>query len=674
MPVGGIGRGVGALVALTLLGTMSMTTAADAHGRPCRKGAVRYHRRCVAPVKVSTTVPTPTSVLRAAVALPLRTRPGRHLPKLPLARAVARVRGLDALDAAAGARLAAPAQAASRWRDSGPASVPYDSGGWSGTVSVDVPSSPDSSGGSVTVDVKRGDDSTRIERTDRATLPVCPDAAGKTAGTAEYREAYRVVIPVQDGWTVVVSETWQGTFTAEGHNTDTGDPHDFDLTMDFLGHIQVAALDPHGTVVATNAPAVWTATAHANVTPAATHDHLAYVPHVGDDLDRSLFASYDGPGVHHVLGHTLILGEMAQAARAMANLAYFTFRRGADRVAEALFHDKWSHWDTGDCVKVALAAPKTTLRAGEAVPVTVTLTSPAAGVAPAALTASAGAGGTVAPASTTATATPLTLTVTAPSPFGGDTTMDLAVDAVSKQGHAATARITFVPEKVAYRLVYTHTTHGTESYDYDTSHAPYTDTGDYTETRDVTITATVALTQDAGGATYSGSAPLRFTAKSWSSTMHDHSNEPLAYPSFCDSTVTDAMTSAADGTLTASGFAIGATASGAATLAGLGETWHHDWQVDSGPCGSVVQDYPQTDTLTDVINAHVGAGDKVDTQSDPDSGQLTSATVHLDSGWTAGSGDVAWQRTLTGVSDLGPDRSQAAIPYTDTFQIVRVTG
>jgi hypothetical protein len=227
-----------------------------------------------------------------------------------------------------------------------------------------------------------------------------------------------------------------------------------------------------------------------------------------------------------------------------------------------------------------------------------------------------------------------------------------------------------------YELVYTHVSTGSVAYQYDHSDATYTDTGDYSETRDVRLSASAPLVLEPGAATFGGTATVPYTSSAWSSLEHKHSNRPLAYPDFCDSTITDTMTSHTGGSLVATGFALGATVSGKVRLVGLSDTWHHDWHVDSGPCGSVVQDGVETEALGSVAAEHAAAGDGVQYSYDSTTGDLVAITLSMTSGWTPGTAQplstgVVATKTISGLDrDLN---GQPGIPFTDTFQILKTT-
>jgi hypothetical protein len=239
--------------------------------------------------------------------------------------------------------------------------------------------------------------------------------------------------------------------------------------------------------------------------------------------------------------------------------------------------------------------------------------------------------------------------------------------------------LTVLDKCYGYELLYTHTSAGSASYSWDHSTSTFTDSGTYSESRSVKLSADVQLIPSADGTTYGGSGPLQFTDRTWSSTGNEHTNEGQQYPDFCDATVTDSLTSASDGTLVAASFTIGNDVKGTATLVGLSETWHHDWNNTSGPCGSVTGDGPETYTMNFVGTEHRDAGDKVAYVYDPNSGQATSVAVHLDTGWVPGNGavpgtgSVVATRTLSGNDyDIGSAPKQD-IPFTDSFQIIRTT-
>jgi hypothetical protein len=234
-------------------------------------------------------------------------------------------------------------------------------------------------------------------------------------------------------------------------------------------------------------------------------------------------------------------------------------------------------------------------------------------------------------------------------------------------------------ECYGYELLYTHTSAGQPDYSWDHGSGQYTYMGTYSESRNVTVSADIELTRAADG-TYGGSGPLQFTSKSWSTTETVHTNEGQAGPTvWCDATLTHSLTSAADGTLVAAGFAIGDAPTGIATLTGLTETWHYEWNETSGPCKSVTDDYAAATIMTNVGHEHDQAGDQTRFITDPSTGRASAVEIHLDTGWvpgsgaTPGTGSVVATRTLSGnENDLGPD-VKPDIPYTDKFELLRTT-
>lgn len=243
-------------------------------------------------------------------------------------------------------------------------------------------------------------------------------------------------------------------------------------------------------------------------------------------------------------------------------------------------------------------------------------------------------------------------------------------------GVDATLDIGLLDQCFGYELVYTHTSVGSPSYAYDRSNATYTDTGTFSENRDVELSASVPLTLDTNGTTYSGSGDLGFTAGTWSSLDQNHNNEPLAYPYFCDATVTDTMTSTTPGTLTVSGLSLGDTVQGVVKLAGVTDSWHDDWNVTSGPCGSVVEDDVESNVLGSIGFEHTNAGDPVSRTYDTTTGNLASLTIGLTTGWVPGTaqpgttGLVASRTTTGSETDLhGTDD----IPFTDKYEIFKTT-
>lgn len=227
-----------------------------------------------------------------------------------------------------------------------------------------------------------------------------------------------------------------------------------------------------------------------------------------------------------------------------------------------------------------------------------------------------------------------------------------------------------------YELVYTHVSSGSVHYTYDHSDTTYTDTGDYSESRDVRFSASAPLAIEPGATTFGGTAALPYASSTWSSLEHKHSNRPLAYPDFCDSTITDTLTAHAAGTLVATDFVLGPGVRGKVSLVGLSDTWHHDWEVSSGPCGSVVQDGVENHALESVAVEHTSAGDGVKYTYDSTTGDLVAVSLTMASGWTAGTAQPLSTGVVATKSVSGVERDlngQPGIPFTDTFQIVKTT-
>jgi hypothetical protein len=216
-----------------------------------------------------------------------------------------------------------------------------------------------------------------------------------------------------------------------------------------------------------------------------------------------------------------------------------------------------------------------------------------------------------------------------------------------------------------YELRYTFSSAGSAAYHYDHSSQYVVDYGDYSENRNATVSASVPLARSASGA-YSGSAPLSWKSSSWT-TDNDNTGTNQAGGT-CEIDFKESLTGPSPGTLTVSSLTLGAQPSAKVAIANLNESWHIDETAKAGPCPVFDQDLNGTYLMGSISRAHYDHGDKVEWEPEGAFG------LDLPSGWAVGSGEVLATRTLSGSSyDLGPE-SNKDIPYTETFQIVRVSG
>jgi hypothetical protein len=429
---------------LVVLGAMALpgATVAASHGHKhgrCRRGAVRHAGTCGRRLGRASRPPARQPALAPIVrvaAINAPRRGTRHHVSAAMARvALKKLGGLDAL-ATAIARLnpgsPAGAHALARVADAG--GVPVSAGGWSGKATGDVPLHDDSTGADVTVhvDVDRKD-GTKAQSTEirQELVDNCPDGSGGVPGSARHAWSLRLhVAGTKPGWTVEVNFSYDAKFSLLGHTSPDGTLHDWEQSMDFLTTVQFAVLD-HGKVVQTNPPTVWTTHASADLRPGER------------TTPGAVFDSFDGPGVFGFLGKRYVTSAYEDAVGHVVALADFLWVQVANETDHGFADAKAHHWDTGDCVKVALSDPIQQLAPAQSTAVTERLSGPAGkGVAPATLTARAGQGAVVSPPSTAADASPLHFTAIAPSSFAAGDTFTVTVDAVSRQGRGS-AEITF---------------------------------------------------------------------------------------------------------------------------------------------------------------------------------------------------------------------------------------
>lgn len=373
-------------------------------------------------------------MLRLLADEPLQLPKHSHIKASAVRRNLRKLRSTDglakAIDSLANSQAPTMAPRA-RPADSG--SEPVHAGGWDGQAKVDVPVHDGQTGQdvTVTVDASKGDSAATVKHEHKVLVADCPDASGAVPGTMHFGESYRLTAPLADGDSVVVNISLDAKSAIEGHTSNDGTLHDWDQKMDFLAHAGAEIVDSHGkTIYSVIPPMVWTAHAEANLTDP---DALT-----GDSFD------IQGPGFHHFLGTTFrdTLGTAGQLSEAMLKALGADWVIGAREARDAFSEDKRTHWDTGDCLKVALSAPKTQLGGGESVVAAAQLSTPKGGVAPAKLTADVdNPEAVVSPTSTDADATPTHLTVIAPSRFDDGSSFQLRVNAVSKQGRGSASLV-----------------------------------------------------------------------------------------------------------------------------------------------------------------------------------------------------------------------------------------
>jgi hypothetical protein len=642
-----------ATVALLMFAVLVAPAAARTHVPKC----VKRHgqRACRVPAKLAHKPPS-APLLRELVTAASKSPAKKHKQPIPaktLKVALKRLSGIDGFAAELGTLSPAHASRAAHAADAGTQNVSAD--GWSGTATVDIPVHSDATGTDMTATVTMSNGSTdgTVKKVDQHLVADCPDAAGIVSGTAKHELTMQTETPVPGGRTVKVTVSFGSDATLTGHTATDGTLRDWDQRMKFLAHIQVALLQGHK-VIETTPPLVWTTHLDATLTPA----NASELAPVGENLS--------GPGIFSSFGTRYVRnGWEGEAAQRVLSMATFSWLNIAHDTKDDLLTAKSRHWDTGDCVKLSLSAPKQELAASESVPVTSTLGGPSGkGVAPATLTTSATDGAVVTPGSTTADSAPLTLTTIAPSTFNPGDSFTVTANAVSKQGRGS-ASITFHAAQGAYELVYTHTTHGSTTYGYDHSSSPFTDTGTWTENRDVQVSATVPLTRAADGS-FSGSGPIRWDKSTWSQEDNETSDEGQQYPSFCNLDDHETVSATTPGTLAVSALHVD-TPGATVKLTSLGETWHQNDVQVSGPCPGRTDNYARNTLLGEIGRDHYGAGDAVSWGSGG-----SEADITLSRGWAAGTGDTVATRTLSGMEASGPD-GRAAIPYTDRFAIVRTT-
>jgi hypothetical protein len=641
-----------AAVALIMFAVLAAPAAARTHPPKC----VKHHgqRACRVPAKAGhkpPNAPLLRELIAAASKAPAKKR--KHpIPARTLKVALKRLSGIDGFAAKLGTLSPAQASRAAHTADSGTENVSAD--GWTGSATVDIPVHSEQTGTDVTATVTMSNGSTdgTVKKVDQHLVADCPDAAGIVSGTAKHELTMQTETPAPGGQTLKVTVSFGSDATLTGHTATDGTLRDWDQRMKFLAHIQVALLRGHK-VLETTPPLVWTTHLDATLTPA---DAGALAP-VGENLS--------GPGIFSSFGTRYVRnGWEGEAAQRVLSMATFSWLIIAHDAKDDLLTAKSRHWDTGDCVKLSLSAPKQQLAASESVPVTSTLGGPSGkGVAPATLTTSATDGAVVTPATTTADSAPLTLTTIAPSTFNPGDSFTVTVNAVSRQGRGS-ASIDFHAAQGSYELVFTHTTSGSTTYSYDHSSSPFTDTGTWTESRDVQVSATVPLTRAADGS-FSGSGTVRWDRSTWSQENDETSNEGPSYPNLCDLDDHETVASTTPGSLVVSSLHVD-TPGATVKLSSLGETWHQNDVQVSGPCPGRTSDYPRNTLLGEIGRDHYSAGDQVSWPSG------SEADITLARGWVAGSGGTVATRTLTGMEYSGPDGHQA-IPFTDRFEIVRVS-
>jgi hypothetical protein len=583
----------------------------------------------------------------------LPPKKGRHrVTKRQLRAGLKHIKNLDALLATGpGAAIRSPH---ARIADSAPVSA----GGWTGSATAEIPVHDDQTGTDITVHVDATrDDGTNAKATETHSELVadCPDSKGNVSGSA--KRSYRLVITAsaKDGDELRISTGYQATFTIEGHTSTTGELHDWQQTMSFLAHVQVAVLHK-GKVVQTNAP--WVMTMH------ATRDEKP-----GDTaLDYENVTELTSPGqTIKLFGNQLYSSTVDRdAALGFTKLAAFTFDEVAGAVQGALEKAKHDHWDSGDCVKVALSTPNSQLQPGESADVTEQLSSPKGnGVAPATLTAAADGGGVVTPPSTTADAAPLHFTAIAPSPFDQGSSFTVTVNAVSHQGHGS-GSITFTRQPSGYTLHFTYTQSGDPSYHYDNSTTYFTDFGDFSEHRDLAISATLPLTANPDG-TYSGSGAVAWDRFAWTSDDNNTSSNNGGTTCTIDYATTHSQQ--APGALAVAGLTLGAQPTAKFTLSGLGDHIHTDETPAQGsPCPGFPQDDDQTELLNSFYNQHASTTGSPQYVTDGN-GNVTAVKITLNSGWGASDGTVQSWTTSGAMYGDGPHDPPDAIHYTETYTI-----
>jgi len=624
----------------------------------CPKGDVRHKSICLRPVRIPAKVPAvaPTqAILTAAAHVPAKGH--RRIPAARLRAALKHLKGIDALTTAIGAlgpsattRAVGPI---ARAADDGAVS----GGGWSGTSTVDIPLHESQTGTDVTVHVDASKEGTgaKVTETRKDLIADCPDSKGNVAGSAERSHTLSLDIPIQDGYEVKVAFGYKATFVLEGHTTDTGEFHDWQQTMSYLAHAQVAILH-NGKVIATNAPLVWTMHATKDLNP----NDLGY--------SSANLTELHVPGEFHVFGKTFYPTGTpeARATDGILELADILWHFVASDARDNFQNAQKYHWDQGDCMPITLSAPKTQLQPGEAVDVTAQLTAPKSdGVAHAALTAAASGASSVSPTATSADAAPVHFTVVAPTPFDQNTGFRVFFNAVSHQGHSIKT-IEFTRQPSDYTLHFTYTQSGDPSYHYDTSSPSFTDYGDFTEHRDLAISGTVPLTANPDG-TYSGNGAVTWDRFDWTSDNDNTSSNNAGGTCTIDYATTHS--SQAAGTLAVKGLTLGAQPTAKFTLGGLADHIHTDETPEAGPCPGFTQDDDQPELLNSFYNQHYTTTGNPSYGTDGN-GNITSVTITLASGWAGASSNVVQSWTTSGAMyGDGPNDPPDAIHFTETYTI-----
>lgn len=496
--------------------------------------------------------------------------------------------------------------------------------------------------------------------TDLISLSECPSVDGSVPGTSRWRYLLESSSPLPNGGRLTLRYLADATGEIGGHTTDTGMLDTFALDLRLTVSSSFVAYDRHGHVIARDP--VKTESAR------IVRDGLRPGAGAAEVLDGATITL--SGSIRRTITQVLGARDSSPVAAGFQALLPVAVGAAATEAGQVLVAAQDAHWQHGDCVIVVLTSGSGMLHSGDSTPVVAAIRDRTGQPgAPADLSASASSGADESPDSMHLdTGKTGTFTFTAPS--GDWTAAGLTVKAVSHQG-IGVGVATFHPLNDHYELVYTHTSVGSTSYNYDHSTRYTVDRGAYQENRNVKVEATVLL-EAASDGTYSGSAPLHWDSSSWT-TDNDNTSTNQAGGT-CEIEFQESMSRATDGTLSVSSLKLGDQASADVTLANLAEHWQIHEIAQNGPCPVFDQTLDSTYLMNEIGNVHQRSGDTVTWTNDPTSGRLVSTQLTFDTGWQPGEGDTVATRTLTGSwYDEGPDDNQD-IPYTDTFAIVRVSG
>jgi hypothetical protein len=361
-----------------------------------------------------------------------------------------------------------------------------------------------------------------------------------------------------------------------------------------------------------------------------------------------------------LLGHVIWQDDYAPHFKSFAETL---FALHIDQVAN-LYKDAERRWQDGDCVKVTLSTPSSTVSAGAAVPVTATVTGlkqAANHLANGKYTATASSG-TINPAAGTYTSAPVPLTFTAPA--SGDAVVTISTQ--SRQGKGVGTLDLHVG--ATYALRYTHSS----QLDYDgapepVAAAPRPGTEDRHEQWG--LNSTIPLSGDPASG-LSGTGPLSFT----SARYHLEWDGSFSGQATCTGSWTEDLT----GTNAGNAQVMNLTFTSPSNVKLTFDTGKQPGE--SGPLPAA-----PSENYHDVETFDVCPGSTHDSTAYLWNGKFAYFYVHagmgapygaaeIDSGWQAGTGNVVATRTVTGSFPWGgAPGTPTTSTWTDTYQIVTVT-